>query len=155
MPNLADLQMDHLSTDDMVKEVRATVSLEAVQSPAADARDKEEWPFHFDWTDARGKRWQGDFVNKILDFGDIQQVAVLRSRFSGGQPLTAFADSINILNQAVAHMTFSLKTRPDWAKDLRKLNDMSLVMALWEKVNDHESFYFRLGATEEKSSPTG
>ena len=65
-------------------------------------------------------------------------------------PLESIDSGMLALNEAMAHMTFSLQDTPSWAEDLRQLNDASIVFALWEKVRSHEARYFRL---DESSSP--
>lgn len=151
--SLADkLRMDHLleaSTEDLKTSVLKSVgSQEAAEPEKADPRDQEVYTFQFDWTDARGKRWQGEFTNKILDFSEQQAVAILKSKFNGGQPIESMDPTILALNGTVAHMTFSLKSCPDWAKDLRKIKDLSLIAELGKEVDSHESYYFRLNQAE-------
>lgn len=120
--------------------------------PAAtdDPRDKEIWLFPFSWTDKRGKRWEGNFANKILETHEEQKVAILRARMAGGVPYEALDPTMAQVNLAIAHMTYSLQRTPKWPEamasgkwDLRKLNNMALIMALWEKVSSHDARYFR------------
>jgi hypothetical protein len=134
------LKMDHLSTADLKKETVKATKPEAEEDP----RDQEVYPFHFDWTDVRGKRWQGDFVNKILSMGELQSKAALKSRLTGGAPVDSIDPYMRTLNEAVSHMTFSLDKSPDWAKDLQAIKDPTLIFKVWDKVQDHEERFFRL-----------
>lgn len=150
MTHLAERPQEVESIEELKKSVEETVrtKVEADASLAPDPRDQERWPFHFDWVDARKKRWEGDFVNEILTIAEQQYSAVLRSRLAGGQPFDSLDPTMSTINLAVSHMTYSLKIRPDWAKDLLRLRDPSLVIALWDKVSSHEVRFFRFGEAE-------
>lgn len=150
------LAMTHLqvpSSEEIKEQVERDVQPEqAVVSPAvANPRDKKTWTFSFDWTDARGKQWLGEFTNSIMTIGQSQAASVMRARFGGGMPLDSLADDMQIINRAIAHMSFSLsgENRPEWSKDLRAVEDPTLIIALWGRVSSHETRYFRLGEVEE------
>lgn len=115
----------------------------------ADPRDQDEWTFQFSWTDPRGKVWSGTFTNSILTMGEQQAVAALIARCTANAPWDAIIPDVQFTLRAVAHMSFSLKSDAPWAKDLRKLKDPALVLALWGKVASHETRYFRLPTAEE------
>ncbi|MBO75973.1 MAG: hypothetical protein CME17_00960 [Gemmatimonadetes bacterium] len=112
--------------------------------PGEDPKDAEEWSFMFEHKDVRGKVWSGHFTNKILTLGEQQLVTNTKSRFCGGMPLESIDGGMLALNEAIAHMTFSLQELPSWAEDLRQLRDAAIIFALWEKVRSHETRYFRL-----------
>lgn len=116
-------------------------------APGKDPKDEEQWAFELDFTDRRGKKWQGYFTNKILNLGEQQLVTNTKARFCGGMPLESIDSGMLALNEAIAHMTFSLIDTPTWAEDLRQLTDAAVVLALWEKVRSHETRYFRLDET--------
>jgi len=124
-----------------IEELKAA---EEEAKPGQDPRDSEEWSFDLDFKDSRGKRWAGYFTNKILSLGEQQLVANTKARFCGGMPLESIDAGMLALNEAIAHMTFSLQDSPGWAQDLRQLHDASVIFALWEKVRSHEARYFRL-----------
>lgn len=152
------LEMDHLkvpSTEELKQQVTVQVQPDeaAPKEAEPDARDKEEWTFTFDWTDARDKKWFGTFTNKILSIGEQQAVAAAKARFTGGMPWESIDPEMQVINQAVAHMMFSLapSDNASWGKDLRALKDPSLIIALWTKVSSHETRFFRLGPPEEES----
>jgi hypothetical protein len=52
------LEMDHLGPESP-EELKASIKAEENPSPGEtdDPRTKAEYPFSFDWTDGRGKRW--------------------------------------------------------------------------------------------------
>ena len=131
-------------TDLIAKPLEELASNEPEAPPGKDPRDSEEWSFELDFTDRRGKKWQGYFSNKILSLGEQQLVTNTKARFCGGMPLESIDGGMLALNEAMAHMTFSLIDTPTWAEDLRQLNDAAIVFALWEKVRSHETRYFRL-----------
>jgi hypothetical protein len=157
--NPNELSMDHLAPAEEMKQEVIAQSAPSEAQPApdlSDPRDKDEWTFQFDWTDARGVRWPGTFTNKILSMGETDGVAALFARFVAGQPWNAIIPDVRITAHAIAHMTFSLANegRPPWATNLRAVKDPQLILALWGKVGSHEARYFRLEeASEGGASP--
>jgi len=131
-------------TDLIEKPIEEIKSTETEVPPGQDPKDTEEWSFMFDHTDVRGKVWAGHFTNKIMTLGEQQLVTNAKARFCGGMPLESIDAGMLALNEAIAHMTFSLQELPAWAEDLRLLHDPAIVFALWENVRSHETRYFRL-----------
>lgn len=155
MATMEELKMQHLaeSTDELVAAVRASDADETRDAPPKpDPRDAEQWAFQFDWKDKRGKRWSGEFINKIIDIQETQQIAVIKSKMLGGVALASVSDEVQLLTGFVAHMSVSLTKKPDWAKDLRRIKDPALIYRLWAEVDSHESHYFRYGEDQEKGS---
>jgi hypothetical protein len=154
MPSPAEIQerlkMSHLGESedelkDQVKQATRVVRHDDEVEPGEDPRDKEEYPFVFNWTDSRGKVWHGNFVNRILDVQKRQESGVLQATLQGGLPFEAFTPFHRDLNVAIAHMTYSLTKREKWAKDLRKILDPDLILALFEEVALHEATFWRRG----------
>ena len=153
MPSPAQIQerlrQTHLgeSEEDLKQQVAKATAVapptDEEMAPGEDPRDKEEYPFKFRWTDSRGKLWQGDFVNKILNIEEQQQRAVFQSTLQGGLPYESFSSMQRSLNTAVAHMSYSLIKRPKWAENLRGLLDRDLVFELGEEVTSHEDRFWR------------
>ena len=110
-----------------------------------DPRDEKVWTFQFNWKDGRGKAHEGRFTNQILTIGQQQQVAILEAKLCGGMPYESIDQGTRNLNHAIAHMTYSLTTAPPWARDLRKLEDPMLIIALYMEVASHEARFFGLG----------
>jgi hypothetical protein len=135
-------------TDLIDQPLEEIINTETDPEPGHDPRDSEEWAFTFEFQDRRKKQWSGRFVNKILTLGEQQLVTNAKARFCGGMPLESIDNAMLALNEAIAHMTFSLQELPTWAEDLRQLLDASVVFALWEKVRSHETRYFRLDADD-------
>ena len=145
------LRMTHLNAD--IEELKKSVE-ETVRPPPVDEkdpRDEETWTFAFDHTDKRGKRWAGELTNAILTLEEQGYVAVLRSRLQGGQPTESLDSSVVELNMAISWLSYSLKKKPEWAKDLLSLRDPAIVFALWERVRSHEDRYFRRGTDTTES----
>lgn len=136
---------------DLKKQV--TESLETKQEEKQDAeldpRAHKEYPFDFEWTDGRKKVWKGKFKNRILDIGDRQAVGVLRARMGANVPSDSLDPLTQEINLMLAHMTFSLIERPEWAKDLRSLTDVRLLQELYSEVLAHEGTFLGYGSTEE------
>jgi hypothetical protein len=145
------------AADDLVARLRETDGSEAdlkaeveAQAPKAgpewdpnDPKAKPEYPFVLNWKDGRGKVWTGEFVTKILSIGERQLAGALRARFSS-VPLAQLDALTNHLNEMIAHLSFSLTKRPDWAKDLREIQNPDLVQAIYDEVSSHEVTFFGL-----------
>lgn len=137
--------MDHLKSD---AELRAEVEQKIEpkkEVPKKDPRDEETYPFQFKYEDAKGRKFSGSFTNKILTIQEKMARASLEASFAGG-----FRDSLDdtqqIVNLAIAHMTFSLVKRdeqspPKWADNLRSLTDENVILALFEEVSAHEGIF--------------
>lgn len=148
--NIAErLSMKHLEVSE--EDLKESVKQQTEQPKLVDDDNpklKERYSFHFSHTDGRGKVWEGDFVNQILNIKQRGQAAVLESTLNAGQP----SDSINPLmggiHRAIAHMVFSLEKRPPWAQDLREFHDTGLIVALYEEVAAHEDMFLGLESNQ-------
>lgn len=130
-------------TDQLKAAAEKAVTPEA--KPTVDPDDpklRDTYPFDFDWTDPRGRRWMGKFTNKILSIAQQQAAAVLRAQLGGGMSVVSLDVEAREVNLMIAHMEFSLIDRPDWAKDLRSLKDKRLLYRLYEEVAAHEGTFF-------------
>jgi len=113
--------------------------------PNDNPKDRKEYTFQFDWTDARGHRWLGEFTNRILSIRERQRQKVLKAQMSGNVPVQALDADAWTLNEMISHMTISLIKRPDWAKHLDDLLDEVLIEQLYEEVASHEATFHRRG----------
>jgi hypothetical protein len=108
-------------------------------------RLKEEWAFDFHHVDRVGREWKGSFKNQILSIDEINQVGVWRARLCGNVPIDAL-DAATLDNaERLAHLTVSLKKRPDWAADLGKLKDPEILKKLYQEVSSHEDIFHGRG----------
>jgi len=141
--------MKHLvdaSTDDLKEEVQ-----QDTEPKKEDPKQKEKYGFDFKWKDGRGKLWEGHFVNKILSIAEQQSVGITRAKLAGGMPTSTIDPLTAEINLIISHLTFSLEDKPDWAKDLRKLNNIELLQNLYQEVADHEAMFFGYNDTETNS----
>ncbi|MCU0913036.1 MAG: hypothetical protein MUC88_00560, partial [Planctomycetes bacterium] len=83
---------------------------------ASDPKMQPEYEFEIDYTDNRGKRWHGTFVNRILTYRMRTQVGTIRAQMNGGLPMEALDLNTLDMTEKVAHLTVSLGKRPPWAK---------------------------------------
>jgi len=128
---------------------------EEAQVSGHDPKDHEEYMFTLRHKTKRGKVYEGTFTNRILTTGENQQAAALKARFAAGMAFDSMEPTIRALNEAIAHMSYSLWSKdgktfrgPQWAQDLRDVLDQDAVFAVWQEVWAHESHFFRLDATE-------
>lgn len=141
------LEMPHLRpTNELAAE--AVEAVEGAKPRVEDSRESSEYTFDFDWKDRKGKRWTGKFTSKILTLGEQGLVGILRARLSGNVPYESLDEFTREVNFLVAHLTYALKERADWAQDLRSLNDITLLQALYAEVAKHEAI-FRGGSPTE------
>ena len=136
------------STSELKREIQEQHKAEA-PVPRDDPKTRKEYTFDFEYK-SQGKVWKGQFTNRILTMKDRQLSGVMRARMAAGLPsesLDALTAEINLM---IAHLTFSLDEtdRPDWAKDLRDIEDVRLLQALYEEVASHEATFFGWGANQ-------
>ena len=123
-----------------------------------DPKDSKVWTFQFKYEDSRGKTWEGAFTNKILTVRDRMNSGLLKAKLLGGAPIQSVDAYTDNLLEFVAHMTYSLIKRPDWAKNLDQLlenEDADLVAAVYAEVQAHEAYYFRRNEVESPSESDG
>lgn len=139
------LEPSHLSLeDDVLKEdlERKIAPEENETVDPDDPKAQKEYTFKLNYTDGRGKVWNGEFTNKILSIKERQLVGALRSQYSGGLPVESL-DALTVeMNLMLAHMAYSLTAKPKWADNLRDLEDVALVQAIYGEVASHEAIFF-------------
>jgi hypothetical protein len=151
------LQPQHLRIPENTGELKEEIQ-KKVEQPAEEVenpRGAREYTFQFSWKDGLGKIWKGEFTNKILSIRDRQMVGVMRARLATGLPaeaLDAFTQEVNLM---IAHMSFSLIKTPLWAKDLRDLDDVRLLQALYTEVLDHEATFHGYAKAPEAGAKEG
>lgn len=147
---VSKLSMDHLKdTKDLVADVEEAVEGKRPEIP--DPRGQREYTFDFKWDDSSGKLWSGKFTSRILTLGEQSLVGVLRAKLSANVPYDSLDDFTKELNFLVATLTYALKDRPKWADDLRKLDDIALLQALYAEVSAHEATFRGQRKVEEGS----
>jgi hypothetical protein len=127
--------------DALREEIEKGEELEEEEADEKNTKTKEECTFKFDWKSPAGKRYHGEFTNSILTINQRTQAGVLQARLSRGVPYDALDPLTRELNMIVAHLTFSLKKRPDWAKDLTSLQDFRVLQELYLEVASHEATF--------------
>jgi len=146
VPSLAEvterLVPTHLLPDseEGLREERDAVSAKIQETGnEKDPRESVEYTFNLNHKDGNGKVWGGKFVNKILTIHDRQMVGIMRARLTGGAAYESMDPLSAEINLMVAHLTQSLKERPDWAKNLLSLTDYGVLQAIYMEVDSHES----------------
>lgn len=148
------LEMDHLKdTADLVSELETEVEGKSPEK-RTDPKNNSKYTFDFKWEDGTGKVLSGKFTSKILTIGEQSLVGILRARLSAGIAYEALDDFTKELNFLVANLTYSLEERPRWAEDLRKLDNIEILQALYVEVAAHEAT-FRGQRTEKRGSEEG
>lgn len=144
------LEMDHL-VPERTEDLKAAIQKD-VEAPPDKARDDpkghERYSFELDWTDGRGKRWLGEFTNKILSLRERQLVGVMRARFAGGMPVSSVDEMTHEINLMLAHLAFSLVEKPDWAEELRNIQNVQLLQEIYAEAASHEATFLGWGAAE-------
>lgn len=109
--------------------------------PSDNLKMQRKYTFQFSWKDGRGKNWNGEFVNEVLSIKQRQMVGILRARMAAGIPVTALDELTQEVNLMIAHMSYSLVERPQWAEDLQALDDIRLLQELYQEVLAHEAIF--------------
>lgn len=131
------------STEDLKAEVEASTNPTPKEHDrSVKLKANREYPFDFKWTSPNGKVWEGKFKNKILTIANRQNMGLTMARFGGGMPTESIDALTNEINIIIAHMMFSLVEKPEWANDLRELNEIALIQAIYAEVDSHESTFF-------------
>ena len=107
---------------------------------ALDPRAEEEYTFKFEFTDARGRIYEGEFTNKILSRPDQRRVANLEAQLNG-LPANQVPSDLGFLNRMMAWLTISLQKRPQWAKDFDKVLNDDLLRKLYGEVMAHQAYF--------------
>jgi hypothetical protein len=152
---LVPSHLEEVSTEDMkaaVEKEVAPVEAAAPVDPANDPRAKNPYGFQFDWTDSRGKRWQGHFVTHYPTPRDLLQAGVMQTRLTGSVPkesLDALTDEIAFI---VSRLSFCLDERPEWFTDpLSLIDGVPLLQAIFTEVMAFESFFREHGTVTSPS----
>jgi len=110
-------------------------------------KDQKVYEFDLDYTDVRGVRWTGHFVNHILTIKEKRLVKVIKARLGGGVPVSSLDADVWEMNEMIAHLQVSLDVNaegfPHWAKDLENLEDEAIVFELFKEVDGHEARFHR------------
>ena len=115
----------------------------------------EEFTFTIDWTHPRnGKKYVGDFKNKILTIENSIAVGNMRSLLTASLPYDSLDQGTRNLSQIQAHLAYSLVEKPDWF-DPTKLTDPRLVYLVFDEVEAHEQFFRGTPPTSGTGTPGG
>lgn len=130
------------------KETEPEAEEEAAVDPTKDPRARNPYTFQFDWTDTRGKRWQGSFTTHYPTPRDLLQAGTMQARLTGSTPkdsLDALTDEIAFI---VSRLSFCLDNRPDWFGDpLSMVDGVPLLQAVYGEVLSFEQFFRKHGTT--------
>jgi hypothetical protein len=89
---------------------------------------------HLDVTDARGKRYFGDFTFKVPTIGE--QIEIGRRKIEQ-LPIGAAADPVaGILVEATCYLSVTIQKKPDWWKPWEFYDSLPL-MALYKEARDY------------------
>lgn len=131
---------------DIAAEIKAPETPEPASGP--DPRENESWSFQLSFADPSGRKFEGEFTNKILTVGERTRVGLICARLRNNVPAAALEAEVAALTSALAHLEISLVKRPKWAEKLDKLVSPFVVFELWDRARGHEDYYFRHGTTE-------
>lgn len=110
---------------------------EAIDSP----KMAEKYRFTVDHEAAGGRRYKGEFVNRILSIGDRRLVGIMRARQSAGVAVESLTlEEFQTINYS-CWVTLSLEEKPEWFADPDKLLDPSAFFAVVQEVTAHEATF--------------
>jgi hypothetical protein len=144
--------LQEASVSDLKKEMEEEAGISKEKPHKDDPRDKEEFTFKVNYKDARGKIWDGKFVNRILTIKERRLVGPLQSRLLLGADITTLPASSIELAAIQAHLAYSLKEKPDWAENLDDVNDPNVLYTIYEEVASHEAFFQRGDESQKESA---
>lgn len=143
------LEPTHLIPDDRSTEQIKEAAQKAVDAVPGAAEDEAKkalmrervYTFRLDYKSHDGRVWQGAFTNKIPDVKTRSAIGVMRAQLGGGMPVSSLDEMTQEINAMVAHLTFSLTSAPEWAKDLRALDNTDVLYYLYAEVMAHEATF--------------
>ena len=96
--------------------------------------------FDLDFTDQRGRAWQGRFKNEVLTVRKRLQVGLTKAALANGIPVDQLDTATSNLLEVLAHLSVSLTFSPDWFKNNRMDQYESEVLyAIYNEVAEHEA----------------
>lgn len=142
LPNLSPTHLSLTEADLRAEGKAQQETAGKAEDVKAAAMRNRAYTFAFEYAAKSGKRYAGTFTNRVPDIRTKMMIGTLRAQMTGGQPTNSLDTETFNVSLMVAHMTYSLdENRPDWAKDLRNLDDVDVVYALFEEVSSHESTF--------------
>lgn len=101
--------------------------------------------FRFPKDPAKPAQYEGTFTSTVPNVRKMQQIGILRAQLNAGLPPSALDGLTNTINMAVATLMFTLDTEkpdfPPWARDLRNLDDVDVITAIYEEVVEHQQTF--------------
>jgi len=143
--SLADrLKPEHLPT---TAELKTRLESESVKAKTKavdlneDPKARKEYTFDFNYTDARGKVWEGEFTHKIPTLAQRDLIDMLQARKKMNMPVESFSAMAANRHLMISHLEVCLTKRPDWANDLERLYDPKIIGKLYEEAASHEAYF--------------
>lgn len=135
----------HSAIQDLADDVKARdpIAPPTPPDPMEDPRNQATYQFEVDWTDARGKRWQGKFTSVIPNIGKQRQAGILQAKLNDGLPKEAIDPITDEINYIIAQSTVRLTQVPKWWKPADLL-DVDLMYEVYRHISEHERFFRRL-----------
>ena len=120
----------------------APAAAEKAVDPSDDPRSRNPYTFQLDWTDTRGKKWQGSFTVHYPTPMDLMRAGVMQARMNGSTPRDALDPLTDEIAFIVSRLSYCLDKRPTWFKDPTAIIDgVPLLQAVYERVLDFEQFF--------------
>lgn len=107
--------------------------------------DKKKYAFTIDYKGCGRSIVAAPFVNKILTSNEKIERDIHEARLRGGMAFESFSPDAKLRQQMIAHLVQSLVERPDWAKSLGDIEDINLIMKIYEEVMKHEDTFRESG----------
>ncbi len=103
--------------------------------------------------DSCGKTLAGSFTNRILTNNERMSRDVKAAQMRMGQPFECFSEEARYRQEITAHLIVSLDgDRPDWAEDLGAIEDLNVLIAIYEEVDKHETTFRKPGKDQKSGS---
>jgi len=143
------------TTDELRAQIEKDMNLETQlgekEDPSKDPRAQNPYTFAFDWTDSRGKRWQGPFTTHYPTPQDYLSAGVMQARLTASTPKDSLDPLTDEIAFIISRLTFCLDDRPVWFQNpLAIIDGVPLLQAIYSEVMAFEQF-FRVHGTTEKS----
>lgn len=110
---------------------------------ALDPKASEEYTFEVEIISGDGRKWHGQFTNRILTLQQSIRVGMLRSQLVGGFPYASLDPETLELTEKMAHLQISLIDSPKWWRlsGQGALKNPRILNAVYQEVAAHERYF--------------
>jgi hypothetical protein len=128
----------------LLKDIQAKASEGKTNAElGVDPRTAEEYTFTIDLTGGDGRRYVGEFTNRILTPQQRINAGVMRAALAQNTPFEALDPETSYLLEQIAHLTISIVKKPSWwaTGGAKPVLNTDVLNAVYMEVAMHEATF--------------